>query len=143
MPKIPLNGFVVDVSNVQFVGANGTPKQEIVLRVPAYRDEFGEQKSPDDHWRIAILGERIDKFNLHQRHIGSRVKTEVFINSREYVSKKDSSTGYMVNVSLASIEFVAASANNHQKATAAQPDAVLNEPVYQANRAGEEEDLPF
>lgn len=149
MPKIPLNGFIQEVGNVQFVGNNNTAKQEILLRVPGWRDEFGEQKGPDDFWKITIMGDKIDKWNIHERHIGSRVKTEVFINSRQYTSKKDNSIGYMVNVTLASIDF---SQNNsttkHQTApVSSQPDQGLNDPAYQQQRAneraGEDDDVPF
>lgn len=148
MPKVPLNGFIEDVGNVQFVGANNTPKQEILLRVPAWRDNFGETKGTDDFWKITIMGDKIDRWNLHSRHIGSKVKTEVFIASKQYTSKKDSSIGYMVNVSLSSIEFVSAAQPHYnqqsqQTAHGSQPDPALSSPEYLNNRAGEEDDLPF
>lgn len=147
MPKIPLNGFIEEVGNVSFVGANNTAKQEILLRVPAWRDEFGETKGPDDYWKIAILGDKIDRFNIHSRHIGSRVKSEVFVNSRQYYSKKDNSVGYMVNVTLATIDFAASQTpnNSRQNSQATAPtDQGLNDPAYQQQRAAEEsEDLPF
>lgn len=146
MPKIPLNGFIEEVGNVHFVGQNNTAKQEILLRVPAYRDEFGETKGPDDYWKIAIMGDKIDRFNIHSRHVGSRVKSEVFVNSRQYTSKKDNTVGYMVNVTLATIDFAAAPAGNH--ARQASPNTVaqdqgLNDPAYQQQRSEEEDDLPF
>ena len=145
MPKIPLNGFIEEVGNVHFVGNNNTAKQEILLRVPGYRDEFGEQKGPDDFWKITIMGDKIDKWNIHSRHIGSKVKTEVFINSRQYVSKKDNSIGYMVNVTLATIDFSQNSAPQKASNPVAyvQADQGLNDPIYQAQRAAEEsEDFP-
>jgi hypothetical protein len=148
MPKIQLNGFLQEISNVQFVGANGTPKQEIVLLVPGFTNNFGEKIGQDDLWKISILGESIDKFNLYERHAGTKVKTEVYISSRQYTSKKDNSIGYIVNVNLASIEFLTSSqrsAANEPRTptqTIADPNRLPDE--YFENRSGEENgDLPF
>jgi len=147
MPKIQLNGFLQEISNVQFVGANGTPKQEIILLVPGFTNNFGEKIGQDDLWKISILGESIDKFNLYERHAGSKVKTEVYISSRQYTSKKDNTIGYMVNVNLASIEFL----TSNQRASFNEPtqsenripvDDIPNE--YLEQRSNEiEPDLPF
>jgi hypothetical protein len=138
MPKVSLNGFVEKVGNVQFVGANNTAKQSFILKVPGYTDSFGEKKGPDDFWEITVMGDSIDKFNLHSRHVGSKVKTEVYINSRMFVSKKEETLGkisYIVNVNLASIDFLEkASANQVNSAPADQPSG---------HRPGEDDDLPF
>ena len=148
MPKIQLNGFLQEISNVQFVGANGTPKQEIILLVPGFTNNFGEKIGQDDLWKISILGESIDKFNLYERHAGSKVKTEVYISSRQYTSKKDNSIGYMVNVNLANIEFLSNGQRTHSNdtpsatETIADPNRLPDE--YFENRASEEkDDLPF
>ena len=99
MAKIQLEGFVVDVGTVQYVGVNNTPKQNIIFKVPGYVDRFTGKQGQDDFWNITLMGTAIDKFNIHERHISLRAKAEVYVNSREYTSR-DGNIGYIVNVCL-------------------------------------------
>lgn len=148
MPKLQLKGFIQEVSKIHFYGEKNFPKQVILLMVPGYVDEFGEKKSPDDFWQISIMGDSIDKFNIHERHVGSKVVIEVYVNSRPYTNKTTQLTGYIVNVSLAKIEFLDQSKPNHTPQGNHNPEAqnfspAILRPGEDDKLPGEEDDLPF
>ncbi|MBO9671994.1 MAG: hypothetical protein J7577_01010 [Sphingobacteriaceae bacterium] len=141
MAKLQLNGFLEEVGGIHFVGTSGTTaKQLIVVRVPAWTNQFGEKQGEDELWQISLIGTAVDKFNIHNNRVGAKVKTEVYIRSNQYQSKKDQSIGYMVNINLASIEFLSPG----QKPASNEIPA-----EYYEQRAAEitpdqpKEDLPF
>lgn len=126
MAKIELKGFLLRVSNIESVGANQTQKQSILIKVPGYTDSFGEKKSEDEIWQVDMFNKSIDKFNLHTRHQGQKVKATVYINSRAYETK-DGKKGFLLNSNLGAIEFLESA------------------PVTSAvsNTTAEDDDLPF
>jgi hypothetical protein len=105
MAKIDLKGFVSAVGQIQTIGANNTKKQEVVLHVPAYRDQFDEVKGKDEHWLIELIGEEIiNKYNLNQTNVKMKCKATVFINSRMF-TPEGGKTFYPVNCVLKEFDF--------------------------------------
>jgi hypothetical protein len=105
MAKVELKGFLLRVSNVETVGEKQTQKQSILMKIPGYVNQFQEKVGEDEIWQIDLFNKAIDKFNLHTRHQGKKVKASVFINSRPWESK-DGKKGYILNANLGSLEFL-------------------------------------
>lgn len=145
MPKIQLNGFIEEVSDIEYVGQNNLSKQAIILMVPGYTDEYGEKKGKDEHYQISLLGDSVDKFNIHPRHVGSKVKTEVYIKSSRYTNK-EGKVGYIVNINLASIEFIQSQARPQANQSYQQPvpgSTIVVPDQPQFNPGDNDSDLPF
>lgn len=126
MAKTELQGFLLRVSNVETVGEKQLQKQSILIKVPGYVDRFGERKTDDEIWQIDLFNKAIDKFNLHTRHQGQKVKAVVYINSRPYETK-DGRKGFLLNANLGTLDFL------ESQRTIATPDV----------NASSDDDLPF
>lgn len=130
--KAELKGYLQSVGEAVNVGKESTLlKQEIVIMIPGYRDEFGEKKGKDEHWCISILGEdKIKALNLSKEMVRSKVVATVYINSREFTNQNNE-VFYNLNVNLSALEF---------KSTAGAP---ATPEAGAASPAGNDDDLPF
>lgn len=108
MAKIELKGIIQKVGQVQTVGNNGTKKQSMILKVPAFRDQFGDVVGKDEEWELQVFGDRIQKFNLSGAMHGKRAKCTVFVNSNKFIKNSDQSEGYAINATLGAVELVEA-----------------------------------
>jgi hypothetical protein len=128
MAKLELKGIVTQVSPVSTVGQNNTKKQTLILKVPGFRDPFGEQTQPDEEWQLEVVGARVDKIALNDTHVNKKVKCVVWISSRKWT--KDDKDMYFISASLGEIEVVGEAAP---------------EPVVPATlpTGGPDGDLPF
>lgn len=132
MAKIELKGTIQKVGPIQTVGGQGTKKQVVILKVPAFRDQFGDQVGKDEEWELQVFGDRVKNFNLNGALHGKRAKCTVYVNSKKFVKQSDGTEGYAINATLGAIEVVAA----------ARPAAVPEPaPVGTGNEA--DDDLPF
>lgn len=103
--KSPLKGFLQSVGPLEEVGANKTIKQRISVFVPGWINEFGEKKGKDQQWDIDIFGaEAIDRHNVQDRLVGSKVEVEVYISSTYYESQATGWTGCIYNTNLKSFK---------------------------------------
>lgn len=131
MAKIQLKGFLVNIGQLEEVGANKTIKQSVILKVPGYVDSFGDKKGNDEYWQIDMLNDAIDKFNIQERHKNAKVKADVYVNSNWWENKTTGKSGCVVNVRMAAIEFVdGAKLANTNPANSVSPDPA-------------DDDLPF
>ena len=64
MAKAALKGFFERIEPVNVYGEKNTRIQKVIFRVPGYTDAFGDKKSEDEYWRLDVMGERIDTFDL-------------------------------------------------------------------------------
>jgi hypothetical protein len=128
MAKTEIQGFLLRVSNIETVGEKQVQKQSILIKVPGYVDRFGERKTDDEIWQIDLFNRAIDKFNLHTRHQGQKVKAVVYINSRPYETK-DGRKGFLLNANLGSLDFL------ESQRTMVTQDL--------SNAAAGDDDLPF
>ena len=138
MAKITLKGFIANVGEIEEVGANKTFKQSVILKVPGYVDQFGEKKGNDEYWDMVLLGaDKIDRFNIQNRHKGAKVSCDVYINSNWYENKATGKTGCIVNVNLAKIDFLDGSnlPKNEPAKSTRQPVDFSADPI--------DDDLPF
>lgn len=121
MAKIELKGIVKGVTEVQNVGKDGaTRKQSIILFVPGYRDEFGDQKGEDEEWKLDMFNKRIDDIGANSNLIDKRVKCIVYINSSKVIGK-EGETLHFVNTNLGKIQLA-------ENATANAPQAASSKP---------------
>lgn len=109
MAKIELKGTIVNVFPVEEIGDKKTPKQSIVVFVPAYKDEWGDVKGKDEHWQLDILGkDNIEKMGFNKTFEGMKGTFRVWLNSKLVQSKTPGNPDmYIINASLANTEFKA------------------------------------
>jgi hypothetical protein len=90
MAKIELFGKITEVFPLDFVGANKTAKQEFVLFVPGYVDQFDRDKPVyDEDWLVTIFGgEKVMKYQMTEDTVGRKCKVKVFLNSKRIPAKE-------------------------------------------------------
>jgi hypothetical protein len=72
--------------------------QEIIVRVPARTNEFGDKIGEDDHFQVtAWKDEKIEK--LKPFNAGAKVEVAVFMNGREFTTTAGD-PGYGINMNL-------------------------------------------
>lgn len=107
MAKVELKGYVLIVNQPEEVGEKKTKKQTVILKVPAYRDEFGDTKGQDEEWPLDIMGDNVAKFNLTTEAQGKRAKCTVYVNGNKFIKKSDNTEGWTINARLGAIDLLA------------------------------------
>lgn len=130
--KVELKGILKDTGNIDFVGNNNTPKQVIVVFVPGYRDEFGEQKNKDEYWQIDVIGQRVERYNINEAWLNKKVELSIYISGNQFERKDGSGFGYSYNDNLAEIKQVVPVSSGQNTA-----------PVDANAAPGQDDDLPF
>ena len=105
MAKIELKGTIVQVCDVETVGEKSTKKQNIILKVLGYTDEFGDKKSDDEIWQLSLMGNRITKFDLQRSHELKKAKVTAYVSSRMVV-KDGGAAMYFISANIGDITIV-------------------------------------
>lgn len=121
MAKIELKGYVLFVNRPETIGEKQTPKQVLILRVPAFRDEFGDTRGQDEEWPLDILGDNVAKFDLRPEAIGKRAKCTVYLNGQKFTKKADNTEGWTINARLGAIELLSAQGDSAPASSANNP----------------------
>lgn len=103
MAKIELKGRIIAVLPVESINGKDKvfKKQSIVLKVAGRTDDFGTAVSPDELWKIDIVGdERIDKFKFGASDVLKQGTFIVWINSNELPPKEGIAPMYIINAAL-------------------------------------------
>ena len=88
--RFPFRGIVRELSDLEHVGKNATPKLTVVLSDPS-------AKSGNNIIPITFLGDDISKADEIQ--IGAEVEIEAWINGREWQKDANSSKKFFVDLS--------------------------------------------
>ncbi|HWK58139.1 MAG TPA: hypothetical protein VNQ80_12405 [Parapedobacter sp.] len=80
----PINVIIQDVQPTETL-RDGLRRQVIIMMEPGYTDDFGDKKGRDNHWRVSIYGDRIEKFGITAGHIGTKAKARFAFTSTESV----------------------------------------------------------
>lgn len=107
MAKVELKGKIEEITVVYIVGEKGTKKQDLILKVPAYVDAFGDVKGKDEFWQISLMGDTIEKTNLNKDMIGRNAKVAAWLNSNMLPAREPGLADvYIINAMLAGIEIM-------------------------------------
>lgn len=108
MAKIELKGIVKSVSQIENIGKDSaTRKQSLILFVPGYHDEFGDQKGKDEEWRLDVFNKKIDDLNLNSNVIDKRVRCIIYLNSQRVEGKEPNAPEmYFINANLSDMKVV-------------------------------------
>ncbi|WP_285055179.1 DUF3127 domain-containing protein [Pedobacter ginsengisoli] len=110
MAKLELKGMILTVNQPETVGEKNTKKQTFILKIPAYRDEYGDIRGKDEEWEIAVMGDNVDKFAMTRDHQGKKAKCSIYLNGQKYTKKSDNTEGWIINATLAEITYADATA---------------------------------
>lgn len=104
MPKIQLKGIIKDVSKIGVIGTNPPAKhQTVTLLVPGFTDSYGEKRAKDELWKIHVIGEKVNHFNLDEQNIlEKKANVEVYLNSNTVI--RDGEPKSFISANLAKLE---------------------------------------
>lgn len=129
--KAQIKGYVYKVSEPYTVGNNGTEKQDLILKQPARRNEFGEVKGKDEYFKLEIIGKKVAELNLNNSIAGALAECNVWFRSNYW--QKEGNYGFIIGAGLESIQLI----GGNPTPAAAAP-ALVPTPV-----AASSDDLPF
>lgn len=95
MAKIQLKGKVFAVYTPEVVGTGDKTlkKQTIIFLVPAWKDQFGDEKGRDEYWEVDIIGDdNIAKFAIVQEYEGRNAVADLYLNSNTIPAKAATAT---------------------------------------------------
>lgn len=151
-----LTGFITQVGDITFVGSSNTPKQLIVLHIPAY--EYQGYSIPEEHWEIELFGMTVEKYNIHERAVGEKAEIKFSATSKGWFSPDKGKTFYNVTNRLKDIAWLGATVGGVAvPASARKTDPGAYVPLTPEEQAAydaapknpdgslksEEDDLPF
>lgn len=81
MAQVTVRGYLTQVGPVLEVGENKTKKQEIVVMIPARKDEFGVEYpgAKAQQWQIISLGESTVKNPVGLDMVDKKVEVNVYV----------------------------------------------------------------
>ncbi len=103
MAKIELKGRIIAVLPVELINGKEKEfaKQSIVLKVAGRTDDFGEPMSPDELWKIDIVGaDRVAKFSFSKNEVLKQGTFIVWLNSNELPPREGVAPMYVINAAL-------------------------------------------
>lgn len=77
--------------------------QNVVISKPPFRNEFGEEVGPAQHYKVQLFNEMIDQLNLRDK-VGKRVHATCYLNGREF--NNNGGIDYALNLKVIKLEMV-------------------------------------
>ena len=105
MAKLELKGKVMFVGGVETVGKNDLKKQQIIVTVPPYRDEFGDILGREENWQFSILGKKVEEFDFDDDMLLKKIHCKGFVNSNTVINE-DGDEMYIIEAVLYSFEII-------------------------------------
>lgn len=104
MPKVQLKGIIKDLSQIGEIGTKPPAKhQTLTLLVPGFTDSCGEKRAKDELWKIHMIGEKVNYFNLDGQDIlEKKANVEVYLNSKSVI--RDGELKSFISAYLAKLE---------------------------------------
>lgn len=81
--KVEIKGIVHHVGQVQVF--EKFKMQEIIIRKPAYVDEFGDKKGDDQFFPVTLFNTDIEKYDAFNKLAGKKVTAVCYLNGRSKI----------------------------------------------------------
>lgn len=104
--KLEFKGFLHKIEDAREVG--DTTIQDVIIRKPAFTDEFGDKRGKDDYYQCTVFNDKTAL--LDTLKVGDRVSVTAYLNGREFDKKDEGGKGYSNNITINKIEKVAVKA---------------------------------
>ena len=132
MNKILLTGRLVKDSELNYIGATGTPKMVFTLAVERNYQKKGTENKKVDFINMEMIGQHTEKLSKYVTK-GKAILVEGELNIDNY--EKDGERRSFTKVKVDRLEFLASNNNNENKNTTSD--------FGNFQEVGNDEDIPF